>query len=176
MRKRGLVTGIAFAGVGVGSITLLPAVQVTIESTGWRTACWAMGLLVLVVLAPMNLLLRKRPEEIGLQPDGDAAASSAAAGANSNVVDHAWASVDWTITRAASTARFWWIAVGYFCALYAWYAVQVHQTKYLIEMGFSATLAAWALGLVSLLGIPVRSSWDTSQTASAGSGCGRQGR
>ena len=52
------------------------------------------------------------------------------------------------------TARFWWLALGYFCALYAWYAVQVHQTKYLVEIGFSPTLAAWALGIVSLAGIP----------------------
>ena len=44
------------------------------------------------------------------------------------------------------TSRFWWIAVGYFCALFAWYAVQVHQTKYLVEIGFSPALAAWALG------------------------------
>src|SRR4029453_8516269 len=32
--------------------------------------------------------------------------------------------------------------------------VQVHQTKYLVEIGVSATHAAWALGLVSLAGIP----------------------
>jgi MFS family permease len=32
--------------------------------------------------------------------------------------------------------------------------VQVHQTKYLVEIGFSATDAAWALGFVSLAGIP----------------------
>jgi MFS family permease len=32
--------------------------------------------------------------------------------------------------------------------------VQVHQTRYLIEIGFSATDAAWALGFVSLAGIP----------------------
>jgi len=44
------------------------------------------------------------------------------------------------------TARFWWIALGYFCGLFAWYAVQVHQTKYLIECGFAAMYAAWALG------------------------------
>ena len=43
---------------------------------------------------------------------------------------------------------------GFFCGLYAWYAVQVHQTKYLPEIGFSPSVAAWALGLVSLLGIP----------------------
>ena len=154
VRRRGLATGIAFAGVGVGSIVLLPSVQLVIESAGWRTACWTMGLLVLVVLAPINLLLRKRPEDMGLQPDGDAAPERVSAAQPSNVVDPAWAAVDWTLGRAMRTARFWWIALGYFCGLYAWYAVQVHQTKYLIEIGFSPTVAAWALGLVSLVGIP----------------------
>lgn len=154
VRRRGLATGIAFAGVGVGSIVLLPTLQLVIESAGWRTACWTMGLLVLVVLAPVNLLLRQRPEDMGLQPDGDAALGTTAAAKPSNVVDPAWAAVDWTLGRAILTARFWWIALGYFCALYAWYAVQVHQTKYLIEIGFSSTVAAWALGFVSLVGIP----------------------
>ena len=154
VRRRGLATGIAFAGVGIGSIALLPAVQLVIESSGWRTACWAMGLLALIVLAPINLLLRKRPEDVGLQPDGDAAPGHAAAATPSNVVDPAWAAVDWTLGRAMLTARFWWIALGYFCALYAWYAVQVHQTKYLIEIGFSPSVAAWALGFVSFAGIP----------------------
>ena len=35
------------------------------------------------------------------------------------------------------TARFWWISLGYFGGLYIWYAVQVHQTKYLLDIGFS---------------------------------------
>jgi MFS family permease len=52
------------------------------------------------------------------------------------------------------TARFWWIAVAYFMALFSWYAVQVHQTKYLTETGFGAQQAAWALGAVSLAGVP----------------------
>jgi MFS family permease len=36
----------------------------------------------------------------------------------------------------------------------AWYAVQVHQTKYLVEVGFSPVVAAWALGAVSVVAIP----------------------
>jgi MFS family permease len=153
IRRRGLATGIAFAGVGIGSITMLPWVQRMIEHGGWRTACWALGILVLVVLAPINLLLRKRPQDIGLEPDGDAAPDPLVR-PTSNVVDPAWAAVDWTLARAVRTARFWWLALGFFCGLYTWYAVQVHQTKYLIEIGFSPGVAAWALGLVSLLGIP----------------------
>src|SRR3981189_964189 len=67
-RRRGLAMGLAFAGVGIGSITLLPWAQHMIEQTGWRTACTAIGIVVLVVLAPINLLLRKRPEDIGFVP------------------------------------------------------------------------------------------------------------
>ena len=154
IRRRGLAIGLAFAGVGIGSVTLLPWVQHMIEQTGWRTACTAMGILVLVVLAPINLLLRKRPEDIGLLPDGDAAPSATSAAPRSNVVDPVWASTDWTLRRALRTARFWWISLGYFCGLYIWYAVQVHQTKFLLDIGFTANVAVWALGVVSLLGIP----------------------
>jgi MFS family permease len=154
VRRRGLAMSIAFAGVGVGSIVLLPWLQTLIEHGGWRVACWTLGIVVLVLLAPLNLLVRGRPSDLGLEPDGDRAAHAAAGGRASNVVDAAWVAVDWTLARAVRTLRFWWIALGYLCGLYSWYAVQVHQTKYLVEIGFSATAAAWALGLVSLVAIP----------------------
>src|SRR4051812_39737447 len=107
VRRRGMAIGVAFAGVGVGSIMLLPWVQVVIEGAGWRAACVAMGFLLLVVLAPINLLLRKRPEDMGLRPDGDAAPVASAALPPSNVVNEAWAAVDWTLARAMRTAPFW---------------------------------------------------------------------
>jgi len=151
-RKRGLAIGLAFAGVGIGSVTVLPWVQVMIERTGWRTACTAVGILVLVVLVPINLLLRKRPQDMGLLPDGDQAL--AAVKPVSNVVDPVWASIDWTLARAMRTSRFWWLALGLFGGLYSWYAVQVHQTKYLLDIGFTPGVAAWALGMVSLFGVP----------------------
>jgi MFS family permease len=155
VRRRGLAMSVAFSGVGVGSILVLPWLQALIGRAGWRTACWALGLLVLVLLAPLNLLLRRRPEDLGLAPDGDCSVcSGAASGPTANVVDAAWVARDWTLRRAMCTARFWWIAVGYLCGMFAWYAVQVHQTTYLVELGVSATHAAWTLGCVSLAGIP----------------------
>jgi MFS family permease len=154
VRRRGLAMSLAFSGVGVGSMIILPWMQHLIGRSGWRAACWALGLLVLLLLVPLNLLLRRRPQDLGLEPDGDRATVGAAAAGPSNVVDAAWAAVDWTLGRATRTARFWWIAIGYFLGLFAWYAVQVHQTKYLIEIGFTPGDAAWALGFVSLAGIP----------------------
>ena len=155
VRRRGLAMSLAFAGVGVGSIIVLPWLQTIIAGDGWRAACWAAGLLVLALLAPLNLLLRWKPEELGLEPDGDRASHDvAAASRRTNVVDPAWVAVDWTLARALRTARFWWIVVGYVTGMFAWYAVQVHQTKYLVEIGFGASDAAWALGFVSFAAIP----------------------
>ncbi|HPU51535.1 MAG TPA: MFS transporter [Burkholderiaceae bacterium] len=155
VQRRGLALSIAFSGVGAGSIILLPALQTLIEGSGWRAACWSLGIVTLVLLAPLNLLLRRRPEDLGLRPDGDPVpGATSGPPRKTNIVDANWAAIDWTLARALRTRRFWWLALGYFGGLYAWYAVQVHQTKYLTEVGFSSTQAAMALGVVSLAGVP----------------------
>jgi MFS family permease len=155
VRRRGLAISIAFSGVGVGAILLLPWLQGIIQSDGWRASCVAMGLLVLFGIAPLALLVRKSPGDVGEAPDGDATSSgSAAKESAATVVDKAWAATEWTLARAMRTARFWWIVLGYFLSCIAWYAVQVHQTKYLVEIGFEPLIAAWALGIVSIVAIP----------------------
>jgi MFS family permease len=155
VERRGLAISVAFAGVGIGAIVLLPWLQSIIVSAGWRASCWAMGLLVLFGAGPLNLLVRKKPEDIGLLPDGESRSASAAGTPTTlKIVDPSWTATSWTLGRAVRTGRFWWIVLGYFCALAAWYAVQVHQTKYLMEIGFSPLVAAWSLGLVSVAGIP----------------------
>jgi len=155
VRRRGFAISVAFAGAGVGAILLLPWLQSIILSEGWRASCVAMGLLVVLVIAPLTLLVRKSPAEVGQNPDGDSGSGDAAAtGKAVTVVDPAWAAIDWTLSRAVRTGPFWWIVLGYFLALIAWYAVQVHQTKYLVEVGFTPVVAAWALGGVSIIAIP----------------------
>ncbi len=154
VRRRALATGIAFSGVGVGAILILPWLQTIILKDGWRSACWALGLMTLFVLLPINLIVTKRPQDLGLLPDGAKEAGVAAARRAAAIVDLHWTAVEWTVVRAVRTHRFWWLCVGFFCGGYAWYAVQVHQTKYLIEIGFGPMQAAWSLGLVAMVGIP----------------------
>src|SRR6266550_3732757 len=153
VRRRGLALSIAFSGVGVGSITILPWLGWLIGTAGWRSACVWLGILLLVLLGPLNLLLKRGPEDLGLLLDGLISGRASSAHA-ANVVDRDWAAVDWTLGRALRTRRFWWLAAGYFCGLFSWYAVQVHQTKYLVEIGCEPSEAAWALGLVSLVAVP----------------------
>ena len=59
-----------------------------------------LGILVLALLGPLNLLLKRRPQDIGLEPDGARSTGGAAAGGGDNIVDRAWAAVDWTLGPA----------------------------------------------------------------------------
>ena len=159
MRRRGLAISIAFSGVGVGAIVLLPWLQAIIGQrrlAGRRAG--RMGLLVLLVLAPLNLL-RAAPAAghrpaAGRRHRTRAAAAGSRARARTSSIQPGRA-IDWTLAardphrRASGGSR-----SAIFCALFAWYAVQVHQTKYLIEVGFTPIVAAWALGIVSVVGIP----------------------
>ena len=155
VRRRGLAISIAFSGAGVGAIVLLPWLQTIIGRDGWRASCTATGLLVVLVIGPLTMFVRRQPEDIGLIPDGDSdRAGTGGARRLASVVDLDWVAVEWTLARATRTGRFWWIVVAFFCALFAWYAVQVHQTKYLIEAGFTPLVAAWSLGIVSIVAIP----------------------
>lgn len=155
VRRRALAISIAFAGAGVGAILILPWLQAIILRDGWRDACRTLGIVTLVVLLPINLIVAKRPQDLRLLPDGDRSLEDkAGTRRGTNVVDPAWVAIEWTVARAVRTARFWWIFVAYFCGGFTWYAVQVHQTKYLIEVGFSPMESAWALGLVAMVGVP----------------------
>lgn len=158
-RRRGLAIGIGFSGVGVGSIILLPWMQIAIQTEGWRQSTLTLAVIVLVVLAPLNFLFQRyRPEDIGLVPDGipirEGDESVAAdGGPTDRIVDHAWVATEWTVPLALRTGRFWWLLIAFVSGLYAWYAVLVHQTRYLIDIGISAAAASVALGLVGLGGI-----------------------
>ena len=154
-RKRGFAVGIAFAGVGLGAMLLFPWLESYISSFGWRQACVSLGILILVTVVPLNILLqRNSPAELGLKPDGDTRdASSKSRAGGMTIVDATWADREWTLRLAVRTAPFWWLFIGYVTSLHSWYAVQVHQTKYLLEVGFSAADAAFALGLLGLTSV-----------------------
>jgi MFS family permease len=154
VRRRALAIAIAFAGAGIGAILILPWLQAIISGQGWRESCRTLGILILAVLLPINLLVRKKPAELGLRPDGDRPGGIKGVGPAANIVDPAWAATEWTARRALGTGRFWWLVLGYFCGGFIWYAVQVHQTKYLIEIGYAPMEAAWALGLVAGVAVP----------------------
>ena len=70
-RHRGLAMGIAGTGTAIGGTLIAPLMGFLVLSAGWRPAAFVSGVIILVVVIPMSLLIRRDPESMGLRPDGD---------------------------------------------------------------------------------------------------------
>lgn len=55
-KKRGLIIGLAFSGMGLGMLVLGPFSQHVISNLGWRYAYLILAIIVLIILLPINLL------------------------------------------------------------------------------------------------------------------------
>jgi MFS family permease len=159
VRKRGVASGIAVSGMGLGTFILVPLSQHFIALWGWRFAFVALGLLVLVILLPLNaLFLRHKPQEIGLYPDGAKDATSAN-GEGMDVIDSAWSGTDWTLKRAIRTGRFWALMIFPFCSAIAIYVVIVHSVRFLVDTGIDKMTAAFVFALSGIISSGFRIFW-----------------
>ena len=71
-RRRGLATGICFMGSGLGGMILNPLLGIWLERCGWRMSFRILGVIMAVVAIPCVLLVRIRPEHMGLRQIGRA--------------------------------------------------------------------------------------------------------
>jgi MFS family permease len=152
VKKRGVASGIAVSGMGLGTFILVPLSQHFIALWGWRFAFVALGVLVLIILLPTNaLFLRHKPQDLGLYPDG-AKDVEAAIEEGRKMMDSAWSETDWTLKRAIKTRRFWALMIFPFCAVIAVYIVIVHSVRFLVDAGIDNMTAAFIFALSGLGG------------------------
>jgi MFS family permease len=74
VRRRGLASGLAVSGIGVGTLAMPPLASALIEALGWRAAYVALGAGVAVIGVAVALLVDNDPRDRGLGPDGAALA------------------------------------------------------------------------------------------------------
>ena len=70
VRRRGLASGLAVSGIGVGTLAMPPLASWLIASLGWRSAYLVLGGGVAVLGITMALLIENDPRDRGLAPDG----------------------------------------------------------------------------------------------------------
>ncbi len=155
VRKRGRAMAIAAMGMSVGSIFLPPLATFLIGALGWRQAWMVMGLIILVVLlTPVLLFLRRRPEDMGLLPDGDLAPATTAAGKPPPTID-----VTWTRREALRNRTFWLLAFAIPLGMMGMGVVNQHFVAYLTDMKYSPQSAAFIFSAVSVASLSIKLPW-----------------
>ena len=158
-KKRGLASGIAVSGMGLGTFFLVPLSQGLISMLGWRMTFIITGVLVLVILLPVNaLLLRHKPGEVGQYPDGlsqlQASSSTAVLSRNVNKT-----TADWTLAKAARSTKFWALIIFPFLSVIGIYIILVHNVKFLVDQGIDKMTAAFIFAMVGVVSSIFRIFW-----------------
>ncbi|MFT4046777.1 MAG: MFS transporter [Solimonas sp.] len=136
-RRRGVALGVALAGYGIGGVIWSLNTQWLFDHVGWRNALPIEGAFIAFVALPLLLLtLRDRPQDLGLLPDGAAAAGDAAG--KVPAIDGL------TLREAARTGRYWLLISVAFLIGFAIQALMLHLVPILKESGQSAQVAAAA--------------------------------
>ncbi len=142
-KKRGLASGIAVSGMGFGTFFLVPLSQQLILSFGWRATFAATGVLLLIVLLPLNgFFLRHKPQQMGLNPDGRK-------DANADHPHHPRTDypeqphIDWTFSKAIKTGAFWYLLAFVFFSFAAIFLIFVHNLKFMVDHGIDKMTAAF---------------------------------
>jgi len=164
--KQGKALGIASAGIGLGTVVMVPFSQYLISTVGWRSSYLVMAAVALLGIVPQTALLQVgRPEKLGLGPDGrDGSVKGAVsrrppASREVRVVDPSWAGRAWSLSTAVRTRRFWMLTGALSLAVFAHQMVFVHQAAYLVDGGYDKMLAASMVGLVGFLSIFAKVTW-----------------
>jgi MFS family permease len=158
-RKRGLASGIAVSGMGLGTFLLVPLSQSLISSYGWRPTFLVLGGLVMLIALPLNLLfLKHKPEEVGLRVDG-LELDRAAEGNRPQPAGLINPQKDWTLREVIRTRSFWALVAFPFFSLIGVYIVVVHNVRFMVDKGIDPMTAAFVFALAGMSSSIFRIFW-----------------
>lgn len=161
-RMRGRALGLVAMSVPLGGAALVLVGQYVTSAYGWRSVflVFAASCLALVVI-PAAVILRRRPEDLGLLPDGDTVASDEAAAPNRGAQAKAaeGEEVNWTLAEAVRTPSLWLLIFGLVVGTLANGAISFHQVAYYTDVGVGGGIAALSLSLYGFSGAVANAVW-----------------
>jgi len=147
--KRGMAMGLAQSGMGLGGMIFIPLAGFLLNIYGWRASYIALGVLMIVVMIPVILLLIKhKPESIGLKVYGEDEPTIVA-----DRKQEIARTKDWEPKAAYKTFTFWAVWVSFILYSTALYVMLSQQVAFATDIGFKPLQAAAILGVVGMTAI-----------------------
>ena len=156
-RRRNIVLAISSTIRPVSGAINIMLFSLVASYSGWRVAYRYLGILCVALVVPLMWLLRRRPEDIGLLPDGiDAIDVQKTESYTATVDDKSILSepeFSWTVREAFKTRALWCIVITSAIGTVASSSVGFGLKPYLLESGISQTQAAAVLSLGTVLAL-----------------------
>lgn len=134
---------------GFASTIVLPLASRLVGALGWRAALLALaGFLAVLTIPARALVLRRRPEDLGLLPDGRERREEIATATRP--------AIGVPLRGALADAAFWWLCGSIILGTVTVVAVGVHLVPLLRGRGYGADTAAAATGALGALSVTGR--------------------
>jgi len=154
VRKRGRAMGIANLGTGIAKLSIPLGAASLFVLIGWRNTWAVFGVVApILVIAPALIFVRRRPEDIGLYPDGDAPSSPIDAsianrtpGESRLVIERA----AWTRREVLRLPTFWLLVVTFGIASVGIAGLNLHIFSYVTDIGYSPLVAASFMSTIAI--------------------------
>jgi MFS family permease len=153
-RKRGRALTVLTFLAGFASVIYIPLAGWLVEAQGWRSALVTLALILAAGTIPFHaLLLRRRPADLGLHPDGGpaTAAPDSAPGTPHSVPER-----NATVRAAIRGSAFWWLTAAFCLNALGALALTVHLVPYLTDKGYGFGFATTMAGMVGIMALPGR--------------------
>jgi MFS family permease len=149
-QKRGRALTILTFLAGFASVIFLPLTDWLISSFGWRTALLILAIILAVSTIPLHaLVLRRKPEDLGLLPDGEIISPTATASPPAE-------EISLTPRQAMQGSSFWWLTLSFGLNTLLVVAIGVHLVPYLHDLNYDSGFAAAMVGLIGVTALPGR--------------------
>ena len=159
-QKRARAIGIVNMCLQLGASALVVIYQLLIEEFGWRTAFEMLGvLIVLLVVIPGSIILRRSAEDVGMHLDGVDPASGSGATAQSQRAAASTHEHNWAFHDAVRTKSLWLVIGTFSTAVMAGGGIAFHMVAYYTDIGISPTFAAASLSLYAFSGALASGLW-----------------
>lgn len=145
--KRGLVIGILSGGSSTGQLVFLPVMANITSTYGWRTTVIAIAAIAAAVVPLVALLLRDRPQDVGLLPYGETGEIKPVPAPKGNPVALAFAG----LRDAVRNRDIWLLAATYFvCGASTNGLIGTHLIPACIDHGYSEVSGATLLATIGI--------------------------
>ena len=153
---RGKAIAIAAMGVSLGGILLTPLVTWLIDNLDWRAAWKWLAVLTFIIMTPISLTMRRKPEDYGLRPDGLSEIDYQSARGEQARAEAARA---FTRNQALRTFSFYALVVAFGFFSINIVVLLLHTVPYLTDNGFSRNQAALAMVIASIPAMLSKPLW-----------------
>jgi MFS family permease len=152
--KRPRVMGLVALSTPLGSAVLSLVYQFFVLRYSWRSAFLALGVALWgFVVIPGLIFLRRRPEDLGLHPDGLAAPPSRhTESMDMYSAGSATAERSWSRAEAVRSPTLWLLVSSAFLAAIGTGGVAFHTAAYFTDVRIAPTIAAGAVSVMALSG------------------------